>query len=288
MPDWTNKHVVVTGAASGIGRAMVQELVADGAHVLASDIAAAPLAALARELGSTVRTQVCDIADPQAIEALAARAVAEFGTVDAVFANAGVIANGPLVKASVAEFDWIFAINARGAWATMTAFARIMLTQDSGGRICVTASEHSLGLQHAGAGLYTATKHAVLGFADVLRAELPTKISVSAFCPGLVATSLGDAPRPANLPQPGERQRALGKAVQQRGMPPAEAARAALDGTARGDFLIVTHANALAAAQSRHAEIEAAFAAQAPVDENVARYDVNRIVAEVLADQKGS
>lgn len=288
MPNWNNKQVVVTGAASGIGRAMVQELVADGAQVLASDIAAAPLAALAQELGSAVRTQVCDIADPQAIEALATRAVAEFGTVDAVFANAGVIANGPLVKASVAEFDWIFAINARGAWATMAAFARIMQGQDSGGRICVTASEHSLGLQHAGAGLYTATKHAVLGFADVLRAELPAKITVSAFCPGLVATALGDAPRPAGLPQPGERQRALGKAVQQRGMPAAEAARAALNGTARGDFLIVTHANAFAAAHARFTEIEAAFAAQAPVDETVDRYDVNRIVAEVLAQQKGA
>ncbi len=288
MSDWNAKHIVVTGAASGIGRAMVEALVAAGATVLASDIAQAPLAALGRELGASVRTQVCDIADPFAIEALALRAVAEFGTVDAVFANAGVIANGPLIKASVAEFDWIFAINARGAWATMSAFARIMLGQDSGGRICVTASEHSLGLQHTGAGLYTATKHAVLGFADVMRAELPPKISVSAFCPGLVATNLGDALRPANLPQLGERQRALGKAVQQHGMPAVAAARAALEGTLRGDFLIVTHANALAAAQRRYAEIEAAFAEQAPVDENVARYDVNRIVADVLAAQKGA
>lgn len=288
MSDWNARHVVVTGAASGIGRAMVEALVADGASVLACDIVQAPLEELGRELGAAVRTQVCDISDPSAIEALAQRAVAEFGIIDAVFANAGVIANGPLVKASVAEFDWIFAINARGAWATMTAFARIMLGQDSGGRICVTASEHSLGLQHAGAGLYTATKHAVLGFADVLRAELPAKITISAFCPGLVATGLGDASRPEGLPQPGERQRALGKAVQQRGMPAAEAARAALAGTLRGDFLIVTHANAFAAAQARFTEIEAAFAAQAPVDETVDRYDVNRIVAEILAEQKGA
>lgn len=287
MLDWSGTSVTVTGAASGIGRALVEALVARGARVLAADIAREPLAALAAQLGDAVRVAVCDVADPQAVEALAARARAEFGTVDAVFANAGVIANGPLVKSTAAQFDWIFGINARGAWATMTAFARIMLDQPTGGRICVTASEHSLGLQHAGAGLYTATKHAVLGLAEVLRAELPGTIAVSAFCPGLVATGLGDVPPPADLPQPGERQRALGKAVQALGMSPAEAAAAALDGTARGDFLIVTHANSLGAARRRHEEIEAAFAAQIGPDGDADRYDVNRIVAELLQAPKG-
>lgn len=288
MFDWQGKSTVVTGAGSGIGRAIAVDLAARGARILASDIDEPALAGLAQELGDAVAVQRCDVGDPAAVEALAARAAELFGTVDAVFANAGVIANGPLIKSTAAEFDWIFGINARGAWATMTAFARLMLAQEGGGRICVTASEHSLGLQHAGAGLYTATKQAVLGLAEVLRAELPAKVGVSAFCPGLVATALGDAPRPAGLPAPGERQRALGKAVQAHGMPAAEAARAAIDGTARGDFLIVTHANALAAAQRRNAEIEAAFAAQAPAGDDVQRYDVNRIVAEVLAAQQGN
>ena len=287
MEYWQGKGAVVTGAGSGIGRAIVAELVARGARVLAADIVDDGLASLVAEFGPAVATRRCDVADPAQVEALAEAAVERFGTVDAVFANAGVIANGPLVKSSAAEFDWLMGINLRGAWATMTAFARIMLQQDSGGRICVTASEHSLGLQHAGAGLYTASKHAVLGLADVLRAELPQKITVSAFCPGLVATALGDGPRPEGLPAPGERQRALGKAVQQRGMPAAEAARAAVDGAGRGDFLIVTHANALAAAQRRHAEIEAAFAAQAPAGDDADRYDVNRIVAEIMAERKG-
>ncbi|MCW1384795.1 SDR family NAD(P)-dependent oxidoreductase [Novosphingobium sp. KCTC 2891] len=288
MIDWKNKFVVVTGAGSGIGRAMAVALVASGARVLACDIVEPALLSLADELGDAVQTHVCDMADPLAIEALGAAAVEQFGTIDAVFANAGVIANGPLIKASVAEFDWVFGVNVRGAWATMSTFARIMLQQDSGGRICVTASEHALGLQHAGAGIYTASKHAVLGLADVLRAELPPNIGISVFCPGLVATDLGNAPRPDGVAVPGERQRALGKAVQSQGMPASLAAQAALDGTARGDFLIVTHANALAAAQRRAAEIEAAFAAQAPASGDVARYDVNRIVSEILAAQKGS
>ena len=73
MLDWTGTSVTVTGAASGIGCALVEALVARGARVLAADIAREPLEALAVRLGDAVRVEVCDVADPQAVEALAAR-----------------------------------------------------------------------------------------------------------------------------------------------------------------------------------------------------------------------
>lgn len=281
--DWAGKNVVVTGAASGIGLALCEALAGQGSRVLMADIAEAALRTEAGRLGAEAK--LCDVSDPTAVADLAEHAHALFGTVDAVFANAGTIVNGALADALPAEFDFIYAINVRGAWATMAAFARLMREQPDGGRIYVTGSEHSLGLQHAGAGFYTASKQAVLGLAEVFRAELPAKIKVSVFCPGLVATNLADAERPSHLAQPDERQRAFGRAVQAQGMNARDAAQAALAGVARGDFYIVTHPNAHAAAQRRFEEIDAAFAAQAPVSADVERYVVDRIVAAMLAER---
>ena len=147
----------------------------------------------------------------------------------------------------------------------------------------MTASEHSLGLQHSGAGIYTASKQAVLALADVLRDELPEKVGISVFCPGIVATGLGDAVRPAHLKQPHDRQRAVARAVKAHGMTAESVARAAIEGTLRDDFLIVTHPHSFRAAERRFAQVEAGFAEQAPWTEEAKRFDVNRIVAQVLA-----
>jgi NAD(P)-dependent dehydrogenase (short-subunit alcohol dehydrogenase family) len=278
------KRAVVTGAASGIGRAIAELLAESGARVMLADIDLDKVTAVAATLDAAMAVR-CDISDHTSVEALAAAAGAELGGIDLVFANAGTILNGPLIKATPEEFDWLMGVNLRGAWSSLTVFARALLAQDGGGRICVTASEHSLGFQHSGAGIYTASKQAVLALAEVLRAELPEKIGISAFCPGIVATGLGDAIRPAHLKQPHERQRAVSRAVQAHGMTSQSVAHAAIAGTLRGDFLIVTHPHSFRAARQRFAKIEGAFAEQAPWTEESERYDVNRIVAQVLADQ---
>jgi NAD(P)-dependent dehydrogenase (short-subunit alcohol dehydrogenase family) len=277
---------VVTGAASGIGLALARQLAAGGARVVMADIAEAPLRAAAMAIGEAATAIPCDVGDPASVDRLAAESLDKLGGIDIAFANAGVTANGPLIKGTAAEFDWIYSVNVRGAWATIAAFARIMADQETGGRICVTASEHSLGLQHAGAGFYTASKHAVLGLAEVFRAELPPKVIMSTFCPGLVATNLADPPRPAGVPHPRADRLAFSRQVQSQGMDPEDAARAALRGVERGDFYIVTHPSAYAAARLRFEEIDAAFAAQAPADGDTDRYDVNRIVADMLAKRR--
>lgn len=281
------KCCVVTGAASGIGKALAEHLHGAGARLVLADIDFPKVKALAADLGGATALR-CDVSDHASVEALAKAAQTALGGIDLVFANAGTIINGPLIKSTPEEFDWLMGVNLRGAWSSLTVFARLLLEQAQGGKICVTASEHSLGPQHSGAGIYTASKQAVLALAEVLRAELPAKVGISVFCPGLVSTGLADAARPDHLRQPREHQLALSRAVQAQGMSAAEAAEAAIAGTCRGDFLIVTHPNALAAAQKRNAEIEAAFAAQAPADGDVARYDVNRIVAELMAAPKGT
>jgi NAD(P)-dependent dehydrogenase (short-subunit alcohol dehydrogenase family) len=278
------KRCVVTGAGSGIGKALVEQLHRAGARLVLADIDLARVETLAAELPGAIALH-CDVSDHTSVETLAEAAQVTMGGIDLVFANAGTILNGSLVKSTPEEFDWLMGVNLRGAWSSLTVFARRMLAQEGGGKICVTASEHSLGLQHNGAGIYTASKQAVLALAEVLRAELPDKVGISVFCPGLVATGLGDAMRPAHLKQPHERQRAVSRAVQAHGMNSRSAAQAAIAGTLRGDFLIVTHPHSLRAARQRFAQIEAAFAAQAPWTEESERFDVNRIVAQVLADE---
>lgn len=282
-----NKRVVITGAASGIGKALAEALAAEGARLMLADLDEKRVEALAEELGEATGI-ACDVSDHAAVERLAETAHASLGGVDLVFANAGTILNGPLINASPAEFDWLMGVNLRGAWSCMTVFARLMQSQPDGGRICLTASEHALGMQHTGAGVYTASKQAALGLAEVLRAELRPAVGISVFCPGLVATGLANAVIPGHLPQPRTHQRAFSRAVLAKGMSAAEAAQAAIAGVCRGDDLIVTHPNSFAAAERRFAAISEAFAAQAPVGDDANRYDVNQIVADLITAQKDS
>lgn len=280
-----NMRAVVTGGASGIGRAIACELASRGAKVIISDVNDAGLAETLAKLGSGCSSFHCDVSDHAQVEKLAAFANETLGGCDLLFANAGVIAAGRYTKMTVAEVDWILGANVRGVWSTTSVFARMMEQQTEGGRICFTGSEHSLGFQHANAAVYTASKHAVLGLAEVLRAEAPENLSVSIFCPGLVGTALGGGPRPDGLPAQ-QRNLDMSARIQAKGMPVEEAARDAVDGTLRGDFYVVTHSHTVRAAERRVLEMEAAFAAQAPWERNGDRYEVNSVIAAVAAEMK--
>jgi NAD(P)-dependent dehydrogenase (short-subunit alcohol dehydrogenase family) len=281
--NFDGKRAVVTGGASGIGRALVEQLVASGARVVVADIDHERAAAVAEEAGNGAVPLACDVSDHGAVEALSSQAELALGGVDLVFANAGVSLSGPLLGATAREFDWIFGVNVRGVWSTASVFAGRMAQLGQPGHICMTASEHAIGLQHPGAGLYTAGKHAVLGLADVLRAELPGHIGVSCFCPGLVATDIHLSRRHGPLPQASPESLAFAAALMAQGMAPEAVARSALEGVARGDFLIVTHPSSLAAATRRHEELVAAFAEQAPWSADADRYDVNKVAAALMS-----
>ena len=281
-----SKSAVVTGAASGIGLGMAQVLIQDGYKVLLTDINGEALDAAVAELGQNAYALQGDIADPALIETLAAQAFNTFGTVDLVFANAGVSTGAPLLKATPEQFDLIFGVNTKGAWLTAKAFANRWQETGASGRICITGSEHSLGFQHAGVGLYTASKHAILGLGDVLRRELPDTISLSVYCPGIVATNIYDQSHIDGVAEIPDAAKAYGAAIMAHGMSPTSAARKAIEGTLRGDFLIVTHAVARDGAEERWRAIDTAFATQAPPDETSEQYRIPKIVAAVRAEFK--
>jgi len=290
--DYSGRRAIVTGGASGIGLAIAQGLAQRGCKVAIVDVNLSAAKSAAASLGHGVVALVCDVSKHEAVEALCGDTEAALGgIVNLVFANAGVTHGGPILKARPEEMDWVLGVNVRGVWSTLAVFGNRLIEAGLPGHLCITASEHSLGLQHAGGAFYTTSKHAVLGMAEVFRAELPASVGISVFCPGLTATNLhlsGALGPKAMTPA----QQAFAGAVVGRGMDAAEVASACIAGVERGDFLIVSHPVSIIAARRRAAEVETAFAQQAPWTEDAMRYDVNTVIAAVLAGndntEKGS
>ena len=284
------KVAVVTGAASGIGLALAKALSDRGCRLILADVDDDRVQAAAKEIGGDAFAVECDVSDRSAVEALADAAQARYGDVDVVFNNAGVMpASGPTATdADPLDLDWVLSVNVVGTWNGCSVFGRRFAARPQPGWIVNTASEHALGMQHAGQAFYTASKHAILGLSDVLRAELPGHVGISVLCPGLVQSQLWDASRHHARPLDADAESFLpfAKAVMDRGMPASEVAHKAIDGVERGDFLIITHASSRPAAERRAAEVSEAFDAQAPYDEGWQRYDVNTVIQAVLADHR--
>jgi NAD(P)-dependent dehydrogenase (short-subunit alcohol dehydrogenase family) len=281
--DTTNKTAVITGGASGIGAALAAAIQSRGGQAIIVDIDGEAAEAKAAELGDGVSAMACDVSDVAAVEAMAEAAWPKLGGVDLVFANAGLGVGRPLLKATEAEFDITLNVNLKGVWATAKAFATRMIANDRGGHICLTGSEHSLGLQHPGNGFYTAAKHGVLALGDVFRAELPETIGMSVLCPGLTATGIGETSvKAAGLDAPNLQRAAMVQAVMAAGKPASEVAAETLAAIERGDFLIMTECSAYAAAERRADEVKAAFAAQAPMGgADEMKYHVDTVVAKL-------
>ena len=184
---------VVTGGASGIGRATVWRFLAAGARVVVGDLNAANGEALLAEVDDHDRLRFVptDVADEGAVEELIATAVDRFGGLDVVFNNAGVGgAFGPLTEISVADWDRTFAVLTRSVFLGIKHGARVMIDQGRGGSIINTASVAGLG-GGGGPQAYSAAKAAVVNLTLTAAVELAAhRIRVNAICPGLIYTPL--------------------------------------------------------------------------------------------------
>lgn len=290
MDTVSDKVAVVTGGGSGIGRAIALELAGRGCHVAVADIEAAAAERVAGEVaarGARALAATVDVAKLESVEALADKAWSHFGQVDLAFNNAGVGGGTALLDSKPEDFAWIMSVNLLGVWHGCYAFGRRFREQGTPAHICNTGSEHSLGIPHLGQGFYTASKHGVLALSDVLRREVPEHIGVSILCPGLVDTAIFDSTR--NRPEElggHVPPRSISKDIMARGMDPAEIGRRAVDGVLRGDFYIITHAHNLTMIEARFAEQLEAIRRQAPWSDEAERYDVERVVADVVAARK--
>lgn len=188
---------VLTGAGSGIGRALALALARGGCQLALVDINAAQLAQTAeqaRQLGVRVSEHPADVADRAAIAGLPEQVVAEHGQVDLLINNAGVALGGTFEQVTVENFDWLMAINFDAVVCMTRAFLPL-LKQRPAARIVNLSSLFGL-ITPAGQTAYCASKFAVRGFSHALRLELVgSPVGVTVVHPGGIATAIASSAR---------------------------------------------------------------------------------------------
>ena len=282
-----NKTAVVTGGGNGIGKALCMALAEAGANVVIADIELDAAQAVEAEINATgagCLAIAVDVTDEDSVIRMRDTACDVFGSVDILVNNAGVMhPTKPLFETTSADLDWVMSVNVGGVMNGIRSFVPLFMEQGTPAWILNTASEHSLGVPHLGGGLYTASKHALLGLSDVLRRELPDHIGISVLCPGIVGTTLWKASERRQDrfggAEAGSKQ--AGAAMQHIGMPIEDVAQATIRGLGEETFFIVTHPHAVEFGQARWGEIESAFAAQAPRFEGDEKYDLNKLLGQI-------
>lgn len=208
MKEFGGKVAVVTGAASGIGRAMAERFAAEGMKVVLADVEEGALARAETEMkagGATVLAVRTDVSRAEDVEALARRTVDAFGAVHVLCNNAGVSpVMAPSWELTEADWRWVLGVNLWGVLHGIRAFVPIMLKQDSEGHVVNTASLAGLVAGGPWWSTYGVAKHGVVNLSESLHRELAavgSRVKVSVLCPAWVKTRLMDADRnrPASL-----------------------------------------------------------------------------------------
>src|SRR3989304_5210382 len=267
MKELKGKVAVVTGGASGIGRAMAERFAAEGMKVVLADIEEAALAAAEGEMkarGATVASRRTDVSRGEDVEALAGFTLDTFGAVHVVCNNAGVAVGGVTWQQTVKDWQWLLGVNLWGVIHGVRTFVPIMLQQGDECHVVNTASRAGL-ITRPWLAMYCASKHAVVALSESLYHELSltgSKVKVSVLCPAVVNTRIGESERnrPADLRDaagagaPAQQMQAMEQAFRAllaTGLPPEPGAGAVVDAIRDERFYIITHEETKERAPSR-------------------------------------
>lgn len=261
MQDVRGKVAVVTGGASGIGRAMAEAFTAAGMRVVIADVEATALERTAAELG--VRGVRIDVTKPEDLESLAQTVKDEFGTCHVLCNNAGVGGGGLLQELTMRDWKWVIDVNLWGVIHGLQSFLPMLLGNPDGGHVVNTASMAGLS-PLPGAAPYSASKYAVVGISETMREEFRgTGVGVSVLCPGFVKTNIFSSQR--NRPQElrNETKKTAARTanedmirlVNETAIDPAEVASKVLHAIVNDEFWIFTHPDLLEPYRQRNREL---------------------------------
>ena len=188
------KTVLITGGATGIGRATAVRFAGEGADVVVSDIKENELretASMIAALGQKSLAVICDVSSMQSIQAMLDKALSEFGKVDILFNNAGIgDTNAYYEDIDSALWDSIYAVNVKGPFFITQRIAKVMIDNGIKGRIINTASTEGK-TNRGGSIVYASSKSALIGLTQALAIQFsPYEITVNAVCPGLIDTPI--------------------------------------------------------------------------------------------------
>ena len=265
MQNLAGKTAIVTGGASGIGLGICRALLGAGMNVAIGDVQEDALGAAAAMLGNAGRLLAArlDVTDRATFAAFADAVEERFGPIHLLANNAGVVVSGPIEQASFSDWDWVIDVNLRGAVNGIVTILPRMLAHGEGGHIVNTASTSGL-LPHPGAAIYVATKSALIGMSEAMRAELePRGVIVSVLCPGPVQSRITASARnrPAVYAGSGYQPEPARPGTDSYPwmMSPEEAGELVRDGIERDFLYILTHGEHRKGLEERAAAILAAL-----------------------------
>jgi short-subunit dehydrogenase len=297
MDRFQDKVAVITGAGSGFGREFARDGAANGMKLVLADIDEAALDQTAQALraqGASVVTRRVDVSKAGEMQALAELTQAEFGPANLLFNNAGVALSGLCWEGSETDWQWVMGVNLYGVVHGLNAFVPQMLEAAQAdpayqGHVVNTASMASLTAAPT-LGIYTASKHAVMGLSQTLWQELnllTTQVRCSVLCPWFVATGINDSQRvrPADLPPSVPRRPSAGlldKGMTQSTLDAAEVSRMTYQAVREGRFYVFTHPDML---ENTRPRFERMLAGQDPAPVYA---DQPEMRAALLASMKGA
>lgn len=252
MEQLSGKVAVVTGAASGIGRAMAGRWCEEGMKVVLADVEESALGVAEKELssgGAEVLAVRTDVSKGEDMDALATAAMDRFGAVHIVCNNAGVGGGGLAQQLTEKDWQWVLGVNLWGVVHGQRVFLPILMEQNEG-HVVNTASVAGL-VTSPFMSPYCASKFAVVAMSECLQKELAmqgSQVGVSVLCPGFVNTQIADSDRnrPAELQRDGEvadefGMREMLRQVVAGGMPCEDVAACVADAVKSSRFYVLTH-----------------------------------------------